>query len=89
MQTVKISIVPNKAFYKTSPLEDQVLQEVVVLSKPKKTEEKRKLRHLNLNEKNTFAFLNYYNYTNFQYLNAHCEHHFNGFVMYCLPLIKN
>jgi len=40
MQTVKISIVPNKVFYKTSPLEDQVLQEVVVFSKPKKLKKK-------------------------------------------------
>lgn len=36
IQTVKISIVLNKAFYKTSLLEDPALQEVVVVSKPKK-----------------------------------------------------
>ena len=44
MQTAKIAIVPNKAFYKISLVEDSALQEVVVVSKPKKTEEKRKPR---------------------------------------------
>lgn len=39
-------------------------------------------------EKNTFALLNYYDYITDQYLNAHYEHHFNGFVMKRLPLIK-
>ena len=44
MQTAKIAIVPNKAFYKISLVEDSALQEVVVVSKAKKTEEKRKPR---------------------------------------------
>ena len=39
-------------------------------------------------EKNTFALLNYYDYITDQYLNAHFEHHFNGFVMNRLPLVK-
>ena len=39
-------------------------------------------------EKNTFALLNYYDYITDQYLNAHFEHHFNGFVMNRLPLLK-
>lgn len=40
-------------------------------------------------EKNTFALLNYYDYITDQYLNAHFEHHFNGFVMNRLSLLKN
>ena len=39
-------------------------------------------------EKNTFALLNYYDYITDQYFNAHFEHHFNGFVMNRLPLLK-
>jgi hypothetical protein len=31
MQTAKIAIVPNKAFYKISLVEDSALQEVVVV----------------------------------------------------------
>ena len=81
MQTVKMNIVPNKAFYKISLVEDSALQELVVVSNPKKLKKKENTARYSLNEKNTFTLLNYYDYITDQYLNAYFEHHFNGFVM--------
>lgn len=36
----------------------------------------------------TFALLDYYDFVTDTYINGHFEHHFNGFIMNKLPLIK-
>lgn len=37
---------------------------------------------------NSFALLNYYNFTTDAYIMGHFEHHFNGFILNRIPLIK-
>lgn len=38
--------------------------------------------------KNTFALLNYYDFVTDTYLATHFEHHFNGFILNRIPLLK-
>ncbi|WGH74179.1 DUF5686 family protein [Tenacibaculum tangerinum] len=38
--------------------------------------------------KNTFALLNYYDFVTDEYLAGHFEHHFNGFILNKIPLLK-
>ncbi len=38
--------------------------------------------------RNTFALLNYYDFVTDEYLAGHFEHHFNGFILNRIPLIK-
>ncbi len=38
--------------------------------------------------RNTFALMNYYDYVTDTYAATHLEHHFNGFIMNRIPLIK-
>ena len=38
--------------------------------------------------KNTFALLNYYDFVTDAYLAGHFEHHFNGFILNRIPLLK-
>lgn len=38
--------------------------------------------------KNTFALLNYYDFVTDTYLAGHFEHHFNGFILNRIPLVK-
>ena len=38
--------------------------------------------------KNTFSLMNYYDFVTDTYLSGHFEHHFNGFILNRIPLIK-
>ncbi len=38
--------------------------------------------------KNTFSLMNYYDFVTDTYLSGHFEHHFNGFILNRMPLIK-
>ncbi len=38
--------------------------------------------------KNTFALLNYYDFVTDEYLAGHFEHHFNGYILNRIPLLK-
>ncbi|MDG1040734.1 MAG: DUF5686 family protein [Polaribacter sp.] len=39
--------------------------------------------------KNTFSLINYYDFVTDTYLSGHFEHHFNGFILNRIPLIKD
>jgi hypothetical protein len=39
--------------------------------------------------KNTFSLMNYYDFVTDTYISGHFEHHFNGFILNRMPLIKH